>query len=404
MPGIFVLSTHLQYACRHSGACCEAGWDIPIDERRAAAVDTAIDTTQLAAPGLADSSGKHRTGWLMPAKSLPAGDVGVLARTPAGACVFRDLDERRCAIQKACGHDALPIACQQFPRIVLADDRGLHVALSHFCPTAASLLVDAPAPPTIVEAPDGRVASGIVDINLDARGHWPPLLRPGVLMSLEAWRDWEHFAVATLGAGNDPLVSLARVRRAAERLITWYPNLGALEDCLRSAVERAVCESVSPEPLSWEGATACWREAWGAVATERTLPPELPPIAGRDESWVLEAIEQHAGPIGRYLAARSFASWMAYQGHGLRSFVASLRTALGVLVVEMPRAAGGSHVHRDDVRLAVRRTDQLLVHLAEAAALARTWNRAEVVCNLRRFRESSSGFAVTGDGASETKR
>jgi hypothetical protein len=94
---------------------------------------------------------------------------------------------------------------------------------------------------------------------------------------------------------------------------------------------------------------------------------------------VLQAVAQHAGPIGRYLAARSFASWMAYQGRGLRSFVASVRTALGVLVVEMPRAAGGWHVHRDDVHLAVRRTDQLLVHLAEAAALARAWNRAEIV-------------------------
>jgi hypothetical protein len=70
---------------------------------------------------------------------------------------------------------------------------------------------------------------------------------------------------------------------------------------------------------------------------------------------------------------------VAYQGHGLRSFVASLRTALGVLVVEMHRAAGGSHVHRDDMQLAIRRSDQLLVHLAEAAALARAWNRAEVV-------------------------
>jgi predicted small integral membrane protein len=263
---------------------------------------------------------------------------------------------------------------------VLADDRGLHVTLSHACPTAAALLVDATSPPAIVEAGDGCPVSGIADIGLDARGHWPPLLRPGVMMSLESWNHWERFAVATLGAGTSPFMSLARVRRAAERLAAWHPSLGPLGSHLQPVVECAASEPISPELLSWEEAVVCWRAVRGAVPAGRALPPELPSVVGRDESWVLDTIHRHVGPIGRYLAARSFASWMAYQGHGLRSFVASLRTALGALVVEMHRAAGGPRVQRDDVHLAIRRTDQLLVHLAEAAALARAWNRADADC------------------------
>jgi hypothetical protein len=377
MPAVFALSTHLPYACRHSGDCCEQGWDIPIDEGRAAALGTAIREGRLVPAGLAGPRSTE-TSWMIPATALPGGEVGVLGRTLAGACVFRDLEGRRCAIQRACGHQSLPIACQQFPRLVLADDRGLHVTLSHACPTAAALLVDATSPPAIVEAAFRCPVSGIADIGLDARGHWPPLLRPGVLMSLDAWTNWERFAIATLGGADTPQLSLARLRRAAERLARWRPRDGAMEQFVRACCDAERSEPLASEPRTWEASLACWRDVWRAVPAGRAEADAAPDHWPSSES-LGETLAEHSGPLGRYLAARAFAAWMAYQGHGVRSWVAALRATLGVVIVELVRTAG-RRPSRENLILAFGRADRLLVHLAEPDALARAWNRADADC------------------------
>ena len=78
------------------------------------------------------------------------------------ACVFhvprqstprRPRAARHCAVHATLGHDALPASCQHFPRVCLVDARGVRVALSHFCPTAAAMLVDDARPVTIVRGP-----------------------------------------------------------------------------------------------------------------------------------------------------------------------------------------------------------------------------------------------------------
>ena len=85
-------------------------------------------------------------------------------------------------------------------------------------------------------------------------------------------------------------------------------------------------------------------------------------------------------PIRRWLAAKAFASWVALQGEGLRTTVASLRLDLG-------RAArrGGARLRRGRaarstpslLKEAVRRADLLLLHLADPEALARRLSRGE---------------------------
>ena len=84
-------------------------------------------------------------------------------------------------------------------------------------------------------------------------------------------------------------------------------------------------------------------------------------------------------PAGRYLAARAFANWCAYQAQGVRASAAAVATTLGVLQVEIARLIAEDHANGDEHLLfeAIRRADWLLVHLAEADALARVWNRAE---------------------------
>jgi hypothetical protein len=87
----------------------------------------------------------------------------------------------------------------------------------------------------------------------------------------------------------------------------------------------------------------------------------------------------HALPIRRWLAAKAFASWVALQGAGLRSTVASLRLDLAVLRAEAARgcAAAGRPLDADLLKEAVRRADLLLLHLADPEALARRLSRGE---------------------------
>jgi hypothetical protein len=79
-----------------------------------------------------------------------------------------------------------------------------------------------------------------------------------------------------------------------------------------------------------------------------------------------------APAIGRYLAARAFASWVAYQGNGLRAIVSSVEAALAVLGIETVRQCqtAGRRCDRALLTAAIRRSDLLLVHYADRQALA----------------------------------
>jgi hypothetical protein len=80
----------------------------------------------------------------------------------------------------------------------LSDSRGVFITLSHFCPTAAALLLD-DREITIVEAPASLSLNGAVE-GLDATGVLPPLLGPGMLTDADGYTAWEREAV---GVFND---------------------------------------------------------------------------------------------------------------------------------------------------------------------------------------------------------
>jgi hypothetical protein len=39
---VFALTVHATYACRHTGACCTAGWPIPVEPDRRARLGAAV--------------------------------------------------------------------------------------------------------------------------------------------------------------------------------------------------------------------------------------------------------------------------------------------------------------------------------------------------------------------------
>jgi len=286
------LSFHAPYRCRHSGACCRAGWTIPFDHGERETVQTL---------------------------RLSRGSVtsdGIAARHDDGTCTFFDGGSRLCAIHHAGGHAALPLSCRMFPRLVLHDARGTFISLSHFCPTAAGLLFDHDQswPPTIiVDAPSALTDVGPLD-GLDARDAWPPLLRPGVLMDLESYDAWERLGIDLLtrdGLAAD--VSLDTLASITNRIAVWSPG--------------------NTTPL-----LHAVRDAFAVPA---------PPAA---------TINAHDPAVKRWLAARLFGNWIAYQGDGLEAIVRYLRGCLAIFATELAR--DGRPLE------AVRRSDLLIVHKA----------------------------------------
>jgi hypothetical protein len=302
----FWLSFHAPYACRHSGACCSSGWDIPIETWRVAAVSSAIASGRL----------KAAVRWLRRAEDAPREFAGVLALNDRD-CVFHG--DSRCAIHTTLGAAAIPSACQHFPRIVLLDQRGVFVTLSHYCPTAASLLFEHTERVTIVEGPPA-LPGGDSPEGLDARDALPPLETPRLLMDWSHYDAWERHAVATLTSGRSPEFALDLLS----------PSLPHVTDHMLREVARASLPAGYVWPPFSEGPAKEWRES--------------------------------ADVVGRYLSAHVFASWMAYQGNGLVSTVLYLRVVLAVLKSEVARCRS--------LLEAIRQSDLLLRHLVDRQVLA----------------------------------
>src|SRR5207344_2496571 len=84
-----------------------------------------------------------------------------------------------------------PLSCVHFPYVCLIDQRGVHVTLSHYCPTAASLLFDHQGPIEIVEGPS-PVPELEIPEGLDAREALPPLASSERLMTFAEFSAWEQ--------------------------------------------------------------------------------------------------------------------------------------------------------------------------------------------------------------------
>ena len=303
-----------------------------------------------------------------------AADGGGMApgRTASGDCGFHHA--KRCSLQTAGGETMLPSACRHFPRVYLRDGRGDLLTLSHFCPTAARLLLD-PAPLRIVEAAPPLALAEPIE-GLDARGALPPLLRPGMLADLAGYDAWEHAVTAVFFQAPDASTAFARIDAATSRIRAWSPERGPLVDAVASAFGEA--SSAAPDPGAEAGLTPAF-----ALVRELTGPHPLMEVPGdfatrwRSAAAVSGADVHHV--IARYLAASTFANWIAYRGLGLRTIVAWLRGCHDVLRLQMVRrlAPHAATVGPEQVLEAVRLTDYIMVHTVDSMAFGRAMAAAE---------------------------
>lgn len=362
-PAVRVLDLHAGYRCRESGACCTAGWDIVAEGATVAAVRSSPRLTHLVDTGFGRSAGAVAPGgrWL--------------ARSADGACAFHDpRAQGSCGIHRELGHAHLPLACRQFPRVTLCDDRGTFVTLSHFCPTAAARLFDDRHTLAVRVGAEGFPSDGEY-VGLDARGALPPLLRRDAAHSLASHDTWLRFVLATLDRAVAPEAALARVEAAAEELRTWTLAAGDLD----AVTEAVAARHGGPTGVFDADVALEVSEAWAGLAGA-AVPASLRRARRRRVRWTSRcAASWRAGgrALCRYLGAHAFANWAAYQGRDIRTEVRRLRLALEVVRVEVAHGAASCD---DDATLlleAVRRADGLLFHLVDSLALARALGRLD---------------------------
>jgi hypothetical protein len=342
---IFSLSVHADYACRHSGACCTAGWSIPVQ------------------PAI-----RH----LLP--------VEVLHPSSDGACTEYDGAAGLCRVHREHGEAMLPEPCYHFPRRALTDQRGTFVTLTHFCPTAAWQLFRDDVSLAIVENPPAFPGWRDYD-PLDGRGEWAPLLRPTVLFDFESYSRWERYLVDTLAIAQSATAALQQIAETAERLRGWSPAAGSIA----AHVEATLAE---PRERASAATWARYRSFAAPVAFAsilETVPHGLrrPDVPVDVDATLASSVEpewiRYSTPVRRYLAAKAFGSWSAYHGRGVRTLVAELVASEMVVRVEAARACGADGGRLDEPRLheAIRQADRLLMHLVDRAQLMRWFDRAE---------------------------
>lgn len=340
MPStVFALNHHAGYRCRHTGACCTAGWTIPVEPERQV---------------------------LLGASELPQ---------TSGACRFFDRTSQLCTVHQDHGEAAMPASCQHFPRRALVDDRGTFVTLSHFCPTATAMLFEPSAPMTIVENPPA-FPTGYAWDGLDARGQWPPLVNPGTMFDLDTYTLFERFVVETLAQQPRIDEALESIAGAIERLRQWNQRRGAFSvwaaEAFALAKPTAVVLPGAPAKL---GALVMPRRSLTSVydAVLQFVPPQHEPThlhAATEQAWreiVSPRWLDYADPINRFVAAKGFGSWTAYQGPGVRTLLAEMAVSEMVLRAETASlcARGEREFDEQCLRDAIRATDWLLVHLVD---------------------------------------
>lgn len=378
MSSSFWLSCHVDYACRHSGVCCRAGWPLPVEDGVVDDIARAVERGRLATVD-------GQRIWFLERADAPEGVAGTLRQLTTGACVFHRVRDSAgsgqathdCAVHAALGHEALPSTCQHFPRVCLVDDRGVRVSLSHVCPTAAAMLVDDVRPVTIVAGP-AAVPGREVPEGLDARGQLPPRLSARVLADWDGFTAWEAHIVNVL-AGSDAVDAtaeraLARLAGDAEVLASWTPHAGALVDAV---ARRSTLGWVDAADSVDVGAAAVRREASAAVvrATCRapwTWPDPPADVRALDARWVAPVWTSHAAVVRRYLAARAFGAWASYRIDAARGLVTWLCVVLDVLRMEcaVQCAAASRALDREQLTAAIRQADLLLLHYADEGAVA----------------------------------
>jgi Fe-S-cluster containining protein len=368
---VYALSIHADYRCRHSGECCSANWDVPVELPIYRSLREAVAAGTLVMSRDAEGLEPFVVG-----PDLPEEAAAMFERTARGACVFLDRGPNLCIVHRDLGERALPVTCRHFPRIAVRDARGTSIALSHFCPTAASMLFRDDVPVTVVEAPiafppadyDGLTV-GLEDL--------PPLLTPRMLMDNDGFTAWErHMVARAADLTRAPESVLATLTRDARLLAGWTPGGRSLVAAVHELPPDYVA---APPPDDLAGSLRLFMQVMAAVPDDFKPEPDEAGLPDAYRQWVRPVWLDFGSAVNRYIAAKAFASWTAYQGRGVATIVRGIEAAVALVRVEAARQCRYTGRLLDPPQLleAFRDADFALNHLAVGEDLAEGWSEVE---------------------------
>ena len=384
MGPVYALSIHADYRCRHSGVCCSSDWDVPVELPVYRGLDAALVSGSLRPADDADGGGPV----LIVEDDLPDAAAAMLARTSDGNCVFYHGGSRLCVVHGELGEERLPSTCRHFPRLAVRDKRGTFISLTHYCPTAVETLFRDDVPIEIVEAPSAFPPADYEGLLVEPDA-WPPLLHPHMLMDDAAYSAWERHMVSRCAADTlSAEAVVATLQRDARVLRGYTPGAGSLIDAVAAlpvdGVAAPVQEALGPS-------LALFTEVIRAVPDDMKPEPDEDRLADVYPVAVTPEWTRWDAPLKRYLAAKAFASWTAYQGRGVLTIVRGLEVALALVRVESARQCRdqGCRLNAGLLKEAIRQADFALNHLAAGDELARMWSRVEGRSRARARRPSS---------------
>jgi Fe-S-cluster containining protein len=378
---VFALSIHADYKCRHSGACCTADWDVPVELPLYRNLDQALRSARITPAAVPNGAAPP----LIVEEDLPDNAAAMVARTSAGDCVFYHRQSGLCVIHRDLGEPMLPATCRHFPRLAVRDQRGTFISLTHYCPTAAALLFRDDVPLGIVEGPPAFPPADYEGLVI-TEDDWPPLLRPDALADAGSYTRWErHMIDRCADRSLSPEGVIATLERDARTVRAVAPVSGETIAGAISTLPGGAATSRSGScgpgdaPRTLDHSLACRDEVMAAVPDEwrpESDDSNLQRVYIRDVRPYWSA---WAGPLKRYLAAKAFASWTAYQGRGFLTIVRGLEAALALVRIESARQCrdAGRVLDAALLREAFRHSDFALNHLAAGDELAERWSKVE---------------------------
>ena len=369
---VYSLNFHADYRCQHSGVCCSSDWDVPVELPLYPTLDAALRSRRL----VPVAAGVDEEPALVVEAEMPEGAAAMVSRAATGDCVFYHRHSGLCVVQRDLGEPSLPATCRHFPRIAVRDARGTFISLTHYCPTAAAMLFRGDTPAEIVEGPAAFPPADYEGLKVDPEA-WPPLLHPTMLMDLGGYSAWERHMVARCALMElSPEEVVATLDRDARVLRAFQPGSRSLAD----AVAALPADTIDvPVHETLDASLTLHRQIVAAIPADLRPEPDEDALA----DVYARAVKAHWAtwhtPLKRYLAAKAFASWTAYQGRGVVTIVRGLEEALALVRVEAVRECRNAGCALDEERLkqAFRGADFVLNHLAVGEALAEVWSAAE---------------------------
>jgi hypothetical protein len=365
------LSIHADYRCRHSGQCCSTNWDVPVE----LPVYRSL-TDALASGRLAIAAGAEGLQPFILGPDLPHDTAAMFERTEDHRCVFLEPSSHLCIVHRDLGEEALAATCRHFPRLAVHDSRGTFVALSHFCPTAAAMLFRDDVPVAIVDEPPSFPPADYEGLEITG-DDLPPLLHPHMLMDLDAYSAWEqHMVGRCADVTRVPESVLATLARDAALLARWKPGGVSLTEVIAAMP----AEFVDATPAAdLQASLQFFDEAMTAVPEDFRPDPDEDGLNRAFVEDVRPEWSSFCAPLNRYIAAKAFATWTAYQGRGIATIVRGIEAAVALVRVEAARQCRDAGRRLDAALLleAFRRADFILNHLAVGEDLAKNWSRVE---------------------------